>query len=138
VSLATIVRNGKGRAGHWRIIPAESVVGSEDLDACALYHYGTCMLAWRRCDNRVLYLSTGWGSASDQNGMNVALRVLGGWAPERWTNHRPIPQPGTPGPAFYYSRAGGARFAILDARYSLHPTRGGAWQPKLAELAVAP
>lgn len=70
----------------------------------------------------------------DQNGVNTALKILGGW---RLHYGRPIPEPGTPGPAFYYSRAGGATYHVLDSRYSLHPTRGGAWQPVLAALAVA-
>ena len=121
MGIASIVHAGKGTAGHWAIVPAESVPGSGEIDALALRHYSTIMLAWRKSDNRIIYLSTGYGSVSDQNGVNTALKVLGGWYERGGT----LPQPGTPGPAFYYSRRGGAMYRILDDRYHLVPIRGG-------------
>ena len=45
-----------------------------------LWHYGTRMLCWRKSQRYGLELidcSTGWGSVSDQNGMNTAFRELG-------------------------------------------------------------
>lgn len=123
MGIASIVHAGKGTAGHWAIVPAELVPGSGDMDGLALRHYSTIMLAWRKSDNRIVYLSTGHGSVSDQGGVNVALKVLGGWWPLHYG--RPSPQPDTPGPAFYYSRAGGAMYRILDDRYHLVPIHGG-------------
>lgn len=122
-TIAQIVYAGKGVAHAWRVVNAETVIGSDDLDARALIHYSTVMLAWTVKDKRVFYLSTGHGSVSDQNGVNTALRVLGGWFDP--ANGSTLPEPGTPGPAFYFSRAGSATYRILDRRYSLIPIRGG-------------
>lgn len=106
MTIAKIVRNGEGRAGKWRVTGAESVIGSNDIDARALWHYSTVMLAWRTSDNHIIYKSTGHGSVSDQNGVNIALKVLAGYV-----HHCGglIPNGGS-GPAFYFSRAGGARY----------------------------
>jgi len=122
-TLASIVHAGKGVAGPWAIVPGEDPA-RPGTDVLALRHYSTIMLAWVPAeDNRIIYLSTGHGSVSDQNGVNKALRVLGGWYnPSNGWNG---PVPGTPGPAMYFSRAGGSTYHVLDERYSLVPIRGG-------------
>lgn len=90
MSIRDIIVRGKGIAGAWR-------VERDELDGetvCHLYHYSTKMLSWRESeptDETILDYSLGWGSVSDQNGMNTAFRALG------------IP--------LYFSRAGGASIA---------------------------
>ena len=67
-----IISRGRGAAHAWRI--------ERDGNTAQLVHYGTVMLTWnvaRPSDSDVLDCSTGWGSVSDQNGMNTAFRVLG-------------------------------------------------------------
>lgn len=62
-----------------------------------LWHYGTAMLTWNADnahDSSVLDWSLGWGSRSDQNGMNTAFSVLA------------LP--------YYYSRKGGADILSLN------------------------
>lgn len=68
-SIASIIQRGRGTAGHWRVIHD----GTHSL-----YHYGTKMLEWEHTmsGTRMLEQSTGWGSVSDQNGMNTAFRIL--------------------------------------------------------------
>lgn len=73
-----IIARGHGTAHAWRVEREESdpYVGSE----YSLWHYGTRMLVWRsstRHGAELVDYSTGWGSVSDQNGMNTAFRVLG-------------------------------------------------------------
>lgn len=92
-SIKQIVSNGKGKAGHWRV---EREIRDE-YTVCHLYHYNHKMLSWRDdypIDENYLDYSTGWGSVSDQGGMNQAFRILG------------IP--------LYFQRAGGA--VIHDPR----------------------
>jgi hypothetical protein len=63
-----------------------------------IFHYGTVMLRWTTYPNglrEVDYASTGWGSVSDQGGMNQLFRALG--AP------------------LYFSRKGGAEIRRIDA-----------------------
>jgi hypothetical protein len=77
VTIAGIIQRGKGRAGAWRVERDESdpFVGQE----YSLWHYSTCMLRWResrRNGVELLDWDIGWGSVSDQNGMNTAFRVL--------------------------------------------------------------
>lgn len=85
MALSDIIRNGKGRAHAWRV--EQNADGTRSL-----WHYATEMLRWNPAgatvDEVVVYYSTGWGSVSDQQGMNKAFRELG------------LP--------LYYSRAGGA------------------------------
>ena len=112
MNLAGIVKAGKGRAGHWRVTPAEFEPGSGQANERALWHYDTVMLAWAPDEeNRILYLSTGHGSVSDQQGVNTALKILGGYKRS--------------GPAFRFVRAGGAHYEILDASYTLAPASAG-------------
>ena len=62
-----------------------------------LWHYGTRMCRWResvRDGVEILIANTGYGSVSDQNGMNILFRVLGVDA--------------------YYSRKGGAEIRFGD------------------------
>lgn len=91
MSIRDIIRTagakaGTRTAGAWRVETGEG--------RCTLYHYGTAMLTWNPADARdesVLDYSLGWGSVSDQNGMNTAFRILD------------LP--------LYFSRAGGASIA---------------------------
>lgn len=93
MKLEQIIRNRKGTAGSggaWRCEPAcdsDPYRGNE----YELWHYSTLMLKWReshRFGVEILDYSTGHGSVSDQNGMNIAFRVLG--------------------TTYYFSRKGGA------------------------------
>ena len=86
-SLSDVLQRGKGVAGAWRV----RTDYRESVEIKILYHYTTAMLKWRAdnpADEDYLDYSTGWGSVSDQQGMNKAFRILG------------IPR--------YFSRAGGA------------------------------
>jgi hypothetical protein len=72
MSIQTIIERGNGIASAWRV--------HEDGNIRELWHYSTMMLRWNvenPADPEVLDYSTGWGSVSDQNGMNTAFRVLG-------------------------------------------------------------
>jgi hypothetical protein len=71
MTIASIVRNGKGRAGKWRV--------TRDGSVCELWHYSTLMLRWEDTGHgaQVWYTGTGHGSVSDQGGMNTAFKVLG-------------------------------------------------------------
>lgn len=68
MKIADIIRKGSGTAGAWRVI--------QWGDDCALYHYGTEMLRWNPARREVLYGCTGWGSVSDQNGVNTAFGLI--------------------------------------------------------------
>lgn len=86
-SIVDIVRKGRGRAGAWSVYRDIR----DEFTVCRLYHYSTMMLQWRDdypIDPDWLDYSIGWGSVSDQGGMNRAFRELG------------IP--------LYFSRSGGA------------------------------
>lgn len=83
MTLREIVRNRKGRAGAWRIERRDG--------GYALIHYAHTMVEWTdRPETTVTALYTGWGSVSDQQGVNKAMSELD--AP------------------YYYSRAGGAHY----------------------------
>src|SRR5215211_4540930 len=72
MTIADLIRRGKGRAHAWRV--------ERDGRTATLWHYGTAMLTWNVEHPDApdgLDWSTGWGSVSDQNGMNTAFRVLG-------------------------------------------------------------
>jgi len=72
MTLEQIVLRGQGTAGKWYV--------RVDGDVRHLYHYEHKMLTWNfkdPCDESVLDYSTGWGSVSDQGGMNKAFRTLG-------------------------------------------------------------
>lgn len=84
----------EGVAGAWRT----ERVYIHGARVARLYHYGTMMLQWdidfpKSSDK--LDWSIGWGSVSDQNGMNTAFRALG------------LP--------YYYSRRRGASILSLYA-----------------------
>lgn len=88
-SLTDVILAGKGKAHAWQV--------TQDNGVCRLYHYSTCMLVWNLhdpCDPEVLDYSLGWGSVSDQGGMNRAFEALG------------IPR--------YFSRKGGAEIVETD------------------------
>jgi hypothetical protein len=78
VTLKGIIEAGKGRAGSggaWRM--------ETDGFVRRLYHHKTLMLEWRIVrtrdgyGNHMVMMSTGYGSVSDQGGMNIAFRTLG-------------------------------------------------------------
>lgn len=88
------------RAGAWgvKIISGPHIY---DKRIGELYHYSTRMLVWNidnPLDSEVLDWSLGWGSVSDQGGMNTAFRVLD------------LP--------YYYSRKGGPSIVSLNDRES--------------------
>lgn len=94
MTLVEAVRKGNARAGNWRTVKVVDYDFS-GLPAFDLYHYGTCMMRWIRTEdghNVPLWFNLGWGSKSDQEGMNKAFRELG------------MP--------YYYSRKGGAACLI--------------------------
>jgi len=70
-------QNGKdGNAGAWHTEIEKTDFGHETH----LYHYTTRVLTWlQESPTNTLWLdwNLGWGSVSDQNGLNVAFRVLG-------------------------------------------------------------
>lgn len=77
------VSTGKGyTTGPWRTSVSRGPVGDEIQ---ALHHYGTKMLEWTLVRNihgvpsepKITGTWTGWGSVSDQTGVNAALRTLG-------------------------------------------------------------
>jgi hypothetical protein len=80
-SIADIIRDGKGKAGSnssWEVTGEWTPNGVVLVKH--LWHYGTLMLTWRAdnpSDPNYLDYCTGWGSVSDQGGMNTAFRVLG-------------------------------------------------------------
>jgi hypothetical protein len=84
--IARIIRNRGGKAGAWEVqntaMPGEF----------GLWHYNTLMLTWNY--KGLGWYSLGHGSVSDQNGMNIAFKILG------------FPN--------YYSRKGGARILWLE------------------------
>lgn len=95
-SLESILLAGKGTAGAWRVSGEHP--GHTDIVVKHLWHYSTLMLTWREdmpADENYLDYSTGWGSVSDQGGMNKAFRILG------------IPR--------YFVRRGGAEIVETDA-----------------------
>lgn len=73
MTIKEAVERGKGTAGAWRV----EVHGVRR----ELWHYSTRMLVWTRDGKTgralVLDTCTGWGSVSDQNGMNTAFKALG-------------------------------------------------------------
>lgn len=92
MTIAEIIRNGKGKAHAWRV--ERDYLTDSEWTKHVLWHYSTPMAGWYRRGNEVrfTFLSLGHGSVSDQNGMNTLFRQFGtGW---------------------YYSRKGGA--AIRD------------------------
>lgn len=96
MTIREIVRNGKGKAGHWHVEPLyDSTVHGWQVHS--LYHYSTRMLVWRTHNDsnliEILSVGLGNGSVSDQQGMNVAFGVLGA-------------------PHYYYSRKGGAKITV--------------------------
>lgn len=80
-AIGDIIARANGTAGAWRVQRMQwTPVEGETVEVAALYHYGTEMLVWRvdnPADADWLKMATGWGSVSDQNGMNIAFRILG-------------------------------------------------------------
>jgi hypothetical protein len=83
MKISDIIERRKGTAGAWRVKTTDN--GRE------LWHYTTRMLVWHDTPHgtELVEHSIGWGSVSDQNGMNTAFRTLN------------LP--------YTYKRAGGAR-----------------------------
>jgi hypothetical protein len=73
MTIADIIRRGRGTTHGWRVEP------SGPTGRVALIHFTTPMLAWNPADpaDHPNILSIGWGSVSDQNGLNTAFKVLG-------------------------------------------------------------
>jgi hypothetical protein len=79
MTIADIIRRGKGTAHAWRVERGATWARRPEATA-TLYHYGTAMLSWnvdQPDDPDTLSTNIGWGSVSDQNGMNTAFKVLG-------------------------------------------------------------
>lgn len=73
-TLEEIIVKGKGNAGSrgaWHVTRLE--------DRYCLVHYQTIMLQWTDgpMGTEIIDFSTGHGSVSDQNGMNIAFTALG-------------------------------------------------------------
>lgn len=80
MSIAQIIHKRRGTAGPWRVTQVVNREGSALMDdVFQLWHYGTCMLEWHESEmgSTLTHTDTGWGSVSDQNGVNKALRALG-------------------------------------------------------------
>jgi len=75
MTIEQIVRDGEGKAHNWRVKRAK--YPDESVELCYLWHHSTCMLIWNPITKVILDYNTGWGSKSDQDGMNIAFRVLG-------------------------------------------------------------
>ena len=115
-AIADIVSRARGTAGAWRVERSTITTpgSTRGVEVATLYHYGTAMITWQ-VDNpgcrSALYMGTGWGSVSDQNGMNIAFRILS------------LP--------YSYKRAGGAAIvrndAVGKAGYTRSTTKGGRW-----------
>ena len=66
------------RAGAWSRSAIDDVDGKV-RGRVGLYHYSTLMATWHPDDPRGTFVpvSVGWGSVSDQGGMNQVMRQLG-------------------------------------------------------------
>jgi hypothetical protein len=98
-SIASIIRDGKGKAGHrgsWEV----TELNADHMRSCPIYeltHYGHPMLRWMVSHSGVIDIldyDIGYGSVSDQGGMNCAFKVLGYYN-------------------LYYSRKGGAQIQCV-------------------------
>ena len=80
--IADIIRRGRGTTHAWHV--ERDGTGPDGWETCELWHYSTRMLVWqikRHAGSdygytRLVDYAIGWGSVSDQNGMNTAFRVL--------------------------------------------------------------
>jgi hypothetical protein len=160
MTITDIIRNGRGTAHAWHVEPHPN--GGDTRRIVHLRHYGTTMLVWSVEDPHdlaVLDYSTGWGSVSDQNGMNTAFRELGlpyrfdrdargggprvtelVRGPEGHYVHPNALRPRRPRPC-----AGGAAVATVEAPpdlSNLHPAELAAlpfeWQCQLAAIRDLP
>jgi len=116
-AIGDIVSKASGTAGAWAVkrSPMHCAGTTRTVEVATLYHYGTAMLSWevKNPGNRsALYMGTGWWSVSDQNGMNIAFRILS------------LP--------YSYKRAGGAGIVRNDAAascgYSRSTSKGGEYR----------
>lgn len=97
MTIRDIIRNGKGRTHGWLVTEYKwNNDESSPWTYHTLYHHGHKMATWRTKDKltEFVYLSIGWGSVSDQNGMNILFRQFN--AP------------------FRFNRAGGACIIYLE------------------------
>lgn len=115
-AIADIVSKARGTAGTWRVERSTITTPGSDreVQVATLYHYSTPMLRWQ-VDNpgcrSILTMGTGWGSVSDQSGMNTAFRILS------------LP--------YLFRRAGGAAIVRSDAPvppYSRFARKAGRYQ----------
>lgn len=86
-----------GRAGSEGSWKSQTFTFSNGVEVREIYHYGHHMLSFRitdPSDTNYLDYSIGWGSVSDQGGMNQLFLTLG------------LP--------YYYSRLGGASIDRLS------------------------
>lgn len=77
MTIAAIIARAKGKAGHWEV-SREYVFPVGEV--ATLWHYSHPMARWAVADPtdaRVLDIDVGWGSVSDQQGVNTLCRVLG-------------------------------------------------------------
>ena len=74
------------KSGPWK---AEIDASDRNRIVYALYHYGTKMLEWKIDDRNQVVITgwwKGWGSVSDQTGVNAALHELG--SPMRYSRDK--------------------------------------------------
>lgn len=96
------------KLGAWKVTRTEGTdaYSGEDFIRGTLSHHSTLMLTWNvenPTDPEMLDYSEGWGSKSDQDGMNAAFQTLD------------IP--------LYFSRAGGARFLTTERDVAVNAYR---------------
>lgn len=75
MSIRDIIVRRRGTAGAWRIDRCTTGNYSPEYPRCTLVHYSTGMVTWH--GTTLVDYATGYGSVSDQNGVNTAMRVLG-------------------------------------------------------------
>jgi hypothetical protein len=100
MTIKQIISRGEGWTNGWQVTKNSDPFTPYSVHC--LIHHGTLMARWRHWSRtsespnliEYEYLSLGWGSVSDQNGMNIMFRIHG--AP------------------YNYSRAGGAYIRHLE------------------------
>lgn len=81
-NMATHKAGRSVRVGNWHYVDGYEANGDESVTLRYVYHRGTCMgvlVGNVRTGAEVGFVSytMGWGSVSDQNGMNAVLRRAG-------------------------------------------------------------